>query len=143
MKTRPWWFYKQSAVIPYRETGGHVEVLLITSRKRGLWIIPKGVIDLGKTPQEAAANEAYEEAGVRGTVSTEPVGKYSYEKWGGTCKVLVFLMRVEEVLEEWPESDIRRREWMSLEEAARAVKEKELKRTILNIRDDLANGRLL
>lgn len=143
MKTRPWWFYKQSAVIPYRSVEGRAEVLLITSRKRGLWIIPKGVVDLGKTAPEAAANEAYEEAGVRGSVSTEPSGEYSYEKWGGTCRVEVFLMKVESMLDEWPEKEMRRREWMSIENAADAVKEEELKRILLSVRDGLGDGELI
>jgi 8-oxo-dGTP pyrophosphatase MutT (NUDIX family) len=133
MKTRPWWFYNQSAVIPYRLMDGRLELLLITSRKRGRWIVPKGVIDPGKTAEEAAANEAYEEAGVRGQIVTGLIGEYSYEKWGGTCKVQVFLLEVEVVLDAWPEQDARRREWMSAEKAAESVQEEALRRIILSI----------
>ncbi len=133
MKTRPLWFYNQSAVIPYRREGGRLEVLLITSRKRKRWIVPKGIVDLGKTASESAVNEAYEEAGVRGQISAAPVGEYSYHKWGGTCMVQVFLLEVEEILEEWPEKQSRQRKWMTVEGAALAVEEEELRHLLLSI----------
>jgi 8-oxo-dGTP pyrophosphatase MutT (NUDIX family) len=44
-------------------------VLLMTSRDTGRWIIPKGNIDAGATPAKAAEKEAYEEAGVKGTIT--------------------------------------------------------------------------
>ncbi len=143
MKTRPWWFYKQSAAIPYRVDGGRAEVLLITSRGRKRWIVPKGVIDLDKTAGEAALNEAFEEAGVRGRIHTSPAGEYSYEKWGGTCHVQVFLLEVETVLGEWPERGERDREWMTIERAAELLEEEELKRMVLSIPGSLPQGNLL
>ncbi len=118
-------------------------MLLITSRSGRRWIIPKGVIDPGRTAGESAANEAFEEAGVRGQISNAPLGEYLYEKWGGTCRVNCFLLKVETVLDEWPERDARRREWMEVERAAELVIEKELKRLMLSIKDDLKNGKLL
>lgn len=143
MKTVPWWFYKQSAAVPFRVVDGRAEVLLITSRKGKRWIVPKGVIDLGKTASEAAANEAFEEAGVRGQILESPVGEYSYEKWGGTCRVQVFLLKVETVLDEWPEGGERDREWMTPERAAELLKEEELKRVALSIPGSLSKGNLL
>jgi 8-oxo-dGTP pyrophosphatase MutT (NUDIX family) len=143
MKTVPWWFYKQSAAVPFHVTNGRVEVLLITSRKGKRWIVPKGVIDLGKTAPESAANEAFEEAGVRGQISEHPVGEYSYEKWGGTCRVQVFLLEVETVLEEWPEHGERERGWMTIERAAELLNEEELKRVVLSLPGSLSTGNLL
>jgi 8-oxo-dGTP pyrophosphatase MutT (NUDIX family) len=143
MKTSPWWFYKQSAAVPFRVMDDRVEVLLITSRGRKRWIVPKGVIDLGKTAAESAANEAFEEAGVRGQISAQPVGEYSYEKWGGTCRVKVFLLEVETVLDEWPEQKERAREWMTIERAAELLREEELKRVVLSIPGSLSKSNLL
>lgn len=143
MKTVPWWFYKQSAAVPFRVMDGRAEVLLITSRKGKRWIVPKGVIDLGKTAPESAANEAFEEAGVRGQISASPVGEYSYEKWGGTCRVQVFLLEVETVLDEWPERGERDREWTTPERAAELLREEELKRVVLSIPGSLSRGNLL
>jgi phosphohistidine phosphatase len=139
----PWWFYKQSAVIPYRFNEGSMELLLITSRRSGRWIVPKGVVDLGKTASEAAANEAYEEAGVRGQISSSAIGEYDYLKWGGTCTVKVFLLEVQTVLDVWPEQDERRREWMSVEQAAQSISEEELRRMILSVPDSMDKSKLL
>ncbi len=141
MKSRPWWFYKQSAVVPYRLKGDEPEILLITSIRKGRWIVPKGVIDLGTTARDSAAKEAFEEAGIKGRMSDEPFGEYSYEKWGGTCRVQLFLLEVETVLDEWPEAAERRREWMTPEEAARRVDEDELKQLILSLPGNLDTGR--
>ena len=133
MKLRPWWFYQQSGVIPYQVEQDKVEVLLITSRRRGRWIIPKGVIEPGMSAAESAAQEAYEEAGVRGDVSPIPLGEYEYDKWGGVCTVKVFTMEVQLVLETWPESDTRQRRWMSVELAAQSVEERQLQQLIRRI----------
>ncbi len=125
----PEYFYTQSAVIPYQERGGVVEVLMITSRKRKRWVMPKGVKEPDLSPQESAAKEALEEAGIQGAVSKVPIGRYQYDKWGGTCTVDVYTMQVKTVLDEWEES-FRDREWVSLNEAVRRVSEPELKRIV-------------
>lgn len=122
-------FYMQSAVIPYRERGEEIEVLMITSRKRRRWVLPKGVKELDLSPQDSAAKEALEEAGIEGLVSEGPIGSYQYDKWGGTCTVEVFTMSVQKVLDEWEES-YRDREWVSLEEAMGRVSEPALKRIL-------------
>ena len=71
----------QAGVIAYRIRRGVVQVLLMTSRDTGRWIIPKGNIKPGTTPSKAAAQEAFEEAGVKGTiVSSTPLGVYTYAK---------------------------------------------------------------
>jgi phosphohistidine phosphatase len=132
MKYRPGWFYQQAGVIPYRVTERGCEVLLITSR-RGRWIIPKGVIDPGMTPQEAARQEAYEEAGVAGAISDEPLGEYRYHKWGGVCTVQVFALAVQTVLDTWPEASARQRRWLAPADAARAVDKPQLRPLILTV----------
>lgn len=125
----PEYFYTQSAVIPYQERSGDVEILMITSRKRKRWVMPKGVKEPELSPQESAAKEALEEAGIQGAVSKVPIGRYQYDKWGGTCTVDVYTMQVKTVLDEWEES-FRDREWVSLNEAVRRVSEPELKRIV-------------
>ena len=117
----PEWHYRQSAAIPFRTTAEGVEVLLITSKKRKHWIVPKGVVELSMTPAASAAAEALEEAGVRGTVSDQSLGTYQYSKWGGTCTVEVFAMAVTTELDDWPEKSLRSRKWVPLEEAAEMV----------------------
>jgi phosphohistidine phosphatase len=132
MSSVPDYFFTQSAVIPFSKQDGEFRVLLITSRKKKRWVIPKGVKEPELSPAASATNEAFEEAGIRGAVSTAPIGSYRYEKWGGTCTVQVFTMDVSEVLEEWQES-YRDREWLSLDEAAQRVQEPALKDMILSL----------
>src|SRR5262245_62061087 len=125
--------YRQSGVIPYRVSQDQVELLLITSMRRGCWIIPKGVIEPQLTPAASACQEAWEEAGVVGLVDDVPLGSYQYRKWGGTCTVQVFLLHVQTLHERWPEQFHRRRQWMTVSAAAEAVEEPGLRELILRV----------
>jgi len=131
-KTRPRLGKQQYAVLPIRVTdGGDLEVLLLTSRDTGRWIIPKGWPGRRLTPRAAAAREAYEEAGIEGTIRPpEPIGRYHYAKHleAGEIriKVKVFLLHVERQLDAWPEQAERRTRWLSPEQAAEMVAEPEL-----------------
>jgi len=84
------------------------------------------------TPQESAAQEAYEEAGVLGKVTEEPVGSYEFSKWGGVCTITVFPMRVEKMYDEWMESDFRKRKWMTPEKALEKCENKKMRLMIKN-----------
>jgi 8-oxo-dGTP pyrophosphatase MutT (NUDIX family) len=121
---------RQYGVIPFRRTpSGRLEVLLITSRGTGRWVIPKGWPMMAKTPQEAAAIEAFEEAGVRGQiVGKVRLGSYRYQKLNpsglvGELTVGVFLMHVNEQLDEWPEQAERTAQWFNPRDAAAHVAE--------------------
>jgi 8-oxo-dGTP pyrophosphatase MutT (NUDIX family) len=130
-------FIDQSGVIPYRVQDGLIQVLLITSVKRKRWIIPKGMVEPGLSAAESAAKEAWEEAGVTGTISKLPLDHYTYKKWGGAYWVDVFLLRVETIYEDWPEARFRTRRWLSLEKAAKKVAEIPLKQIIAQLADYL------
>ncbi len=121
---------QQYAALPWRRTQG-IEFLLITSRETRRWVIPKGWAMEGHAPAESAAQEAYEEAGVRGQMTAQAIGHYGYTKRirGGGRKrfrVDVFAMEVTEVLDLWPEAHERTRQWLSPQEAAAHVNEPEL-----------------
>ena len=124
------WMYNQSGAVPFRRGKDGVQILLITSRSRKRWVIPKGIIEPDLSPQESAQKEAFEEAGITGKIINKTLGKYAYKKWGGTCTVQVFLLEVEEILEDWPEAFFRTREWISVEEASKRVDENDLKKII-------------
>ena len=126
----PDWMYRQSAVIPLRDGDNSPKLLLITSRKRKRWVLPKGVVEPGMSPPASAAKEAWEEAGIKGTVDETPLGTYDYEKWGGTCTVEVFVMTDVTEGAIWAEAHFRDREWVSQEEARRRIDEDGLKRII-------------
>ena len=106
----------QTGALPYRFADGKLEILLITSRSRRRWIIPKGNPMSDKTLAEAAAEEAYEEAGVRGKIAHEEIGRYVHGV-RGKKEVRVFPLRVEEVREDYPEAHERQRHWFTFEEA--------------------------
>jgi 8-oxo-dGTP pyrophosphatase MutT (NUDIX family) len=112
----------------------------VTSSSGKRWVIPKGLIDPGKTAGEIALQEAWEEAGLVGMLHPEPVGSYLYAKYGGTCHVTVFLMQVAEAAEDWPERTLRQREWLSPAQAARQVDDPGLREMI---RACVGNGRRL
>jgi 8-oxo-dGTP pyrophosphatase MutT (NUDIX family) len=84
------------------------------------------VVERHLSPAESARKEAWEEAGVTGEVSRGPVGTYEYKKWGGTCTVTVYLLEVEKVSDDWPESKMRRRRWMSIGQAAKVIADAEV-----------------
>jgi 8-oxo-dGTP pyrophosphatase MutT (NUDIX family) len=109
----------QSAAIPILNG----RVCMVTSRSGRRWVFPKGLIDPGHTPAEAALLEAWEEAGVVGTLDPEPIGSYVYEKLGSPHHVLVFRMSVIEVHPVWPERGLREREWLAIVEAMERVEE--------------------
>lgn len=119
---------KQSGLIPTRTRDGRLEVLLVTSMTRKRWIIPKGNIEPELGPRETARLEAYEEAGVEGQVSDEPIGSYIHENGKGARRVEVYVMEVERVLskDEWPESRYRKREWVTIERARELILEADL-----------------
>src|SRR5262249_35865902 len=113
----------QAAVIPYRIRKERVEVALITTSTGKGWILPKGWVDEGERPREAAIREAEEEAGLRGVVARKPVGRYRHAKGNDLHHVEVYIMRVTRELEHWLEDKFRRRRWMRVADAADRLRE--------------------
>jgi 8-oxo-dGTP pyrophosphatase MutT (NUDIX family) len=104
--------YLQSGVVAFKGDSHGFRILLVSSNNGKRWVLPKGLIEPDLTPAESAAREAYEEAGIRGEVIPEVIGTYSYEKWGGTCRMRLYPMRVTGILDTWPEDDCRTRRWI-------------------------------
>lgn len=138
-------YLQQIAVLPYRRREGNddtaVDILLITSRETGRWVIPKGNIDSGQTPHGAAVTEALEEAGVRGRTDDRVIGHYRYHKYRtrehwDLAEVAVFAMEVTHELDEWKEMAERKRKWFPRAKAADRVGEKQLKALIRGFRVD-------
>lgn len=120
---------------------GQQQVLLVTSRETGRWIIPKGWAEKDIKSYELAAREAYEEAGLRGKIGRKPIGCYRYTKWlrrtkrakAVSCEVAVFALQVERQLDDWPEKGQRERCWFSPAEAALLVDEGNLVTLLLEL----------
>lgn len=107
------------------------EILLVTSRDTGRWVIPKGWLMKDRTPAEAALREAFEEAGVEGQVAGAMLGFYAYDKImpdrsAQPCIVSVYPVKVGRLRADYPESGQRRRRWFQPSRAARKVAEAEL-----------------
>lgn len=128
----------QSAAAPWRKEGAELHVLLITSSDGARWIIPKGHIEEGLTPWDSAAKEAWEEAGAVGEVGSEPIGTYCYSKFGTEYEVRVYPLRVERLLESWPEAGHRSRRWAALAECAGLVTDDSLARILGDLPRHLA-----
>lgn len=137
-KQRPAWHYIQSGVIPYQSRKKGIRILLITSRKKGRWIIPKGIVEPGHSPTESAAMEALEEGGIRGHVIRTAIGTYRTKKWGGKVTVTLYPMRVTKTLKVWPEMKEREREWMPLADAIEAIEVPKLRTVLEEFEDRLA-----
>jgi 8-oxo-dGTP pyrophosphatase MutT (NUDIX family) len=117
---------RQAAAIPIRGN----KLCLVSSSNGKRWVIPKGLIDPGHTAAETALNEAWEEGGLVGVLSKDPVGTYLYSKLGNTYHVLVFVLRVTEAAEEWPEKDQRQRVWVSVDRALEQIEDAGLRELI-------------
>jgi 8-oxo-dGTP pyrophosphatase MutT (NUDIX family) len=122
----------QYGALCWRRVNGAVEVLLITSRETGRWVIPKGWPMDGHTPEAAAAREAWQEAGAKGEVSAGCIGLFAYDKVIGPgqtvpCVVAVYPLRVITLDSRFPERKERRRKWFPLAKAAGKVSEPELR----------------
>jgi 8-oxo-dGTP pyrophosphatase MutT (NUDIX family) len=131
----------QSAVLAYCFEAGTPKVLMITSRGRRRWVLPKGRIEEGHTAKETALLEAFEEAGIRGEIATK-IGTYSYTKLDqseqNSYRVRVYPREVASMSDDWPEKNERDRLWMDFTSAAKAVEEPELRSLLHDFGDMLS-----
>ena len=136
---------RQVAALPLRlAKNGAIEILLVTSRDTGRWIIPKGWTSKRIKDCKAAAREAREEAGVKGKIFREAIGTYRYIKRelgnGALIEVRVFLLKVSKRCKRWPEKRERRRAWFDIEDAASRVSDPELSILIALLQEKNGDG---
>ncbi len=120
---------RQAGVIPLRNG----QVCLVTSRSGKRWVVPKGCMEPGKTASEIALEEAWEEAGLVGILSPEPVGSFVYEKDGATCHVIVYILEVTDAVESYPESSFRQRIWVSIPQSLNRIDDAGLRELIRSV----------
>jgi 8-oxo-dGTP pyrophosphatase MutT (NUDIX family) len=129
--------FKQFAALPYRMRDNDVEILLITTRKKRRWSVPKGWPIRHTTPQQTAATEAYEEAGVLGAVGNRHIGQFRKRRLkkeqSVVCDVQIFPLRVTRQRDAWPEKHERSRIWVPPRKAAKLVKKAGLRRAIKSL----------
>ncbi|HKY18185.1 MAG TPA: NUDIX hydrolase [Rhizomicrobium sp.] len=133
---------KQVAALCWRpapKRASTLEVLLITSLNTKRWILPKGWPEAESSPADNAAREAFEEAGVTGKISAQPIGAYHYLKarkdgGGMPCSVDVFALAVTKQLDDWPEKNVRVLHWCPIEQAIAKVAEPGLRQLLKDFR---------
>jgi 8-oxo-dGTP pyrophosphatase MutT (NUDIX family) len=134
----------QFGALPFRRIqNGGLEILLVTTRGRGRWIIPKGWAVSGLEPYESAAREALEEAGLVGRIGKEAIGSFRYMKrlksgLVANCVVEVFPLEVQQHKSRWLEQGQREIRWFSADEAADVITEPKLKDLVRQFANDNA-----
>lgn len=131
---------EQVAALCWRLHKGRIQVLLVTSRDTGRWVLPKGWPMSGKPSQTAAAREAWQEAGVEGQVQALSIGQYCYDKIRPDaaplrCCVSIFALRVRRLKADFPEHKERHRKWFSPGEAAGVVAEGDLSALLARLQE--------
>ena len=116
----------QAAAIPVR-CG---RVCLVTSRGGNRLVVPKGCVEHGRTAEQIALQEAWEEAGLLGYLHARAIGSYRYEKAGIRFEVVMFLMDVTTVVKNWPESRWRSRHWLRPADAVARIRVRGLRKLI-------------
>jgi 8-oxo-(d)GTP phosphatase len=100
--------------VVYRLDRGRPEFLLVTARRSpNDWVYPKGRIERGETPEEAAAREVEEESGVNATI-VEPLDDVRLRIRGEDQVIRYFLMRA---VRNGSPGEGRRSKWLPAPEA--------------------------
>jgi 8-oxo-dGTP pyrophosphatase MutT (NUDIX family) len=119
---------EQIASICYRLGRNGIEFLLVQTRGSRRWTFPKGGVEPGLTHAEAAALEAFEEAGVHGRMEEAPFAQYvgrrrSGKKNSSTRKEAISAHLCEVLWHGPPEESRRNPRWFSPENAKRRLRE--------------------
>ena len=115
----------QIAALCYKRSSEGLQILLITSRGTGRWILPKGWPESKENRWKTARQEAYEEAGVIGKPRHDPIGTFnSYKDLNDGTRiptlVTVYPVKVKSRKKSFPEAGQREFRWLPIEQAARA-----------------------
>src|SRR5437016_8637281 len=116
---------QQVAAVCYRIRGSGIEFLLVQTRG-GRWTFPKGGVEPGLTHAQAAALEAYEEAGVHGRMEEVSFTRYVRRKGSSSSSAIEVGVSAHlcEVLRLGPPQEFNRnRTWFSAEKAKRRLRE--------------------
>ena len=135
---------RQVAALPFISLDDRIQILLITTRRRGRWSLPKGWPKKRLSASDGAAKEALEEAGVIGPMGEAPLGTFDYMKrmpegYRVLCRVIVYPLLVTEHQLEWRESHQRAYQWVGLREAAALASERGLRRILKQLDDQEEN----
>jgi 8-oxo-dGTP pyrophosphatase MutT (NUDIX family) len=111
---------EQVAAVCYRVGGAGIEFLLVKTRA-GRWTFPKGSVEPGLTHAQAAALEAFEEAGVHGRMAEVSFASYTREREGQDLVIHAHLCEVLRLVP--PQEAKRNRTWFSAGQAKRRLQQ--------------------
>lgn len=118
---------EQVAAVCYRIGNNGIEFLLVQTR-RGRWTFPKGSVESGLTHAQAAALEAFEEAGVHGRIEETAFARYirttpGYNRHSSEIEIVIHAHLCEVSRQVRPEEENRNPRWFSAEKAKRRLRE--------------------
>ena len=106
----------QVGVFAYTGSG---KVVLVTSRKGESWILPKGNRAKKRSDRLQAKREAFEEAGLQGSLNCKYYDFNSFEK---SKNLRIYTMNVKTILNDFPEKNQRQRMVVAFDRAEKIVK---------------------
>lgn len=122
---------EQVAAVCYKLNDGVIGFLLVQTRGCGRWTFPKGHAEPGLTLAQAAAVEAFEEAGVHGKIEETSFAQYVRRKQSGSESstkvagpaIMVSAYLCEVLRLSTPKESNRKRTWFSVKEARRCLRD--------------------
>lgn len=128
---------KQYGVIAYLNgKKNNLKIVLVTSKTNGYWIFPKGNLVKKKNKYQSAAQEAFEEAGVRGTINEDISYKIEFQDFETRHQITLFPMRVKTLLDQWPEMNDRKRKVVSVSKAMELITLDDLRSCLVQWQED-------
>jgi len=116
----------QVAAVCFRRQGATVEFLLVNTNGGGKWTFPKGDPDTSLSHSKAAAREAWEEAGVQGSIEPRHFHLYIHSKgvfWKppGVREFVIkaFLLEVDHIGQ--PDESTRNPTWFAPDDAKKIL----------------------
>lgn len=116
------------AACAFQRRKGRIEVMVVTSRSQGRWILPRGRREAGHSNRAVAAMEAYEEAGVLARPLDRKPVHIRLEQRGKITELALYALRTVQILDRWPERLERRRRLVPLEALERVLSDQALAR---------------
>jgi mutator protein MutT len=122
--------------VVYRVSNGVVRFLLVGPKKNrpGEWVLPKGHIENGETPEQTAIREVREETGVTARI-VAPLKTLEFEVNKKSIRVATYLM---ELISEGEPTEERRRIWFSLGDAVSRATHADVKALLNEAADRVA-----
>ncbi len=114
---------EQVAAVCYRVRESGIEFLLVQTRGAGRWTFPKGSTEPGLTHAQAAALEAFEEAGVHGRMEEAGFTQYRHRKSAVDEEFVVSAHLCEVRRLEPPQEANRNRTWFPAEKAKQHLRQ--------------------